>query len=97
MASAKPSDDNKPVVPSVHLDVAVFGASFQLPAFDKVEVKTWFVVADSNFALRKVTDSTTKYYYVLSKLDASTLRKLLAFIRRPRGSDPYGEIKEMLC
>ena len=34
---------------------------------------------------------------MLSKLDASTLRKLSAFIRRPRGSDPYAEIKEMLC
>ena len=83
MASAKPSEDNKATVStpaSVHLDAAVFGALVQLPAFDKVEVETWFAVADANFTLRKVTDSTTKYYYVLSKVDASTLRKLLSFI-----------------
>ena len=97
MASAK---DNKPAVAgsaSVHLDAAVFGASVQLPSFDKVEAETWFAVADANFALRKVTDSTTKYYYVLSKLDASTLRKLSSFIKRPKGEDPYTEIKEELC
>ena len=99
MASGK-AEDNKPsgaISPSVHLDAAVFGASVQLPAFDKIEAETWFAVADANFALRKVTDSTTKYYYVLSKLDASTLRKLSSFIKRPRGADPYGEIKEELC
>ena len=97
MASAK---DNKPVsagAASVHLDAEVFGASVQLPAFDKVEAETWFAVAEANFALRKVTDSLTKYYYVLSKLDASTLRKLSSFIKRPKGDDPYAEIKDELC
>ena len=97
MASAK---DSKPAITSaasVHLDAAVFGTSVQLPAFDKVEAETWFAVADANFALRKVTDSLTKYYYVLSKLDASTLRKLSSFIKRPKGDDPYAEIKDELC
>ena len=89
MAEAKPT--------SVHLDPAVFGATVQLPAFDKVEAETWFVVADANFALTRVTDPTTKYYYVLLKLDASTLRKLTAFIKQSRGPDPYAEIKDVLC
>ena len=99
MASSK-SEDSKTSVAgaaSVHLDAAVFGASVQLPSFDKVEAETWFAVADANFALRKVTDSTTKYYYVLSKLDASTLRKLSSFIKNPKGDDPYAEIKVELC
>ena len=48
---------------------AVYGASVQLPTFDKVEPEAWFAVADANFALGRVLDSTTKYYYVLSKLD----------------------------
>ena len=93
------ASSNAPEVkpPTLQVDAAVFGATVQLPAFDKVEAETWFAVADANFALRKVTDPTTKYYYVLSKLDASTLRKLSAFIKRPKGSDPYEEIKGMLC
>ena len=83
--------------PAVQLDAAVFGATVQLPSFDKIEPNAWFAVADANFALRKVTDSTTRYYYVLSKLDATTLRKLTAFLNRPRGDDPYNEIKRQLC
>ena len=83
------TSNGQEVKPStVHLDTAVFGASVQLPAFDKVEAETWFAVADANFALRKVTDPLTKYYYLLSKLDASTLRKLSSFIKRPRGDNP---------
>ena len=76
---------------------AVFGASVQLPSFDKVDPETWFTVADANFALRKVTDATTKYYYVLSKLDAATLRQLSAFLKLPKGEDTYQEIKDELC
>ena len=101
MATAKTPEDDKlvvapPVTSSVHLDAAIFGASVQLPNFDKVEPETWFTVADVNFDLRKVTDATMKYYYVLSKLDATKIRKLSAFLKQPRGSDPYREIKKML-
>ena len=99
---ATPSRDGKAKVaasadPAGHLDATVCGASVQLPAFDKIEPESWFCVADANFALRKVTDSTTRYYYVLSKLDATTLRKLSAFLKRPRGDDPYQEIRRQLC
>ena len=102
MAHANVSGEGKPKVttsvnPTVQLDAAVFGASVQLPAFDKIEPESWFCVAGANFALRKVTDSTTRYYYVLSKLDATTLRKLSAFLKRPRGDDPYLEIRRKLC
>ena len=69
----------------------------QLPGFDKDEPASWFCVADANFALRKVSDSQTKYYYVLSKLDSATLKKLLAFLKVPRGADPYEEIRKKLC
>ena len=70
MAHANVSGEGKPKVatlvnPTVQLDAAVFGASVQLPAFDKIEPESWFCVADANFALRKVTDSTTRYYYVV--------------------------------
>ena len=82
---------------SVQLDAAVFGAAVQLPTFDKIEPEAWFAVADANFALRKVTDPLTKYYYVLSKLDSSTLRQLSAFLKRPRLEDPYQEIRDTLC
>ena len=63
----------KPATSTLYNAAAVLGASVQLLNFDKVDPETWFTVADANFALRKVTDSTTKCYYVLSKLDAAFL------------------------
>ena len=34
-----------------------------------------------------MTDSRTKFWYVLSKFDAATLRKLSTFLKEPRGED----------
>ena len=65
--------------------------------FDKAEPDAWFILAEANFNLRKVTDSSTKYWYVLSKFDATTLRKLSTFLKLPRGDDPYQELRDKLC
>ena len=82
----------------VQLDaVTVFGDSVQLPMFDRTEPDAWFILAEANFNLRGVTDSRTKYWYVLSKFDASTLKKLSTFLQLLRGDDPYRELREMLC
>ena len=94
MAASNKSPEVKQPIPS---ESVVCGATVQLPVFDKDEPSTRFCVAEANFALRKVSDSTTKYYYVLSKLDSATLKKLSTFLKLPRGSDPYGEIKSKLC
>ena len=83
---------------ATRLDAAsVFGASVQLPMFDRTEPDAWFILADVNFNLRGVTDSRTKYWYVMSKFDAATLKKLSTFLQVPRGNDPYQELREMLC
>ena len=65
--------------------------------FDRAEPDAWFILAEAHFNLRGVTDSKTKYWYVLSKFDPPTLRKLSTFLQSPRGSDPYQELRQMLC
>ena len=82
---------------AVQLEAAtVFGASVQLPMFDQTEPDAWLILADANFYLRGVTDSRTKYWYVLSKFDATTLKKLSTFLQLPRGNDSYQELREMV-
>ena len=76
---------------------AVFGAAVQLPMFDRAEPEAWFTLSDANFGLSNVTDSENKYWYVLSKFDSATLKKLSTFLKLPRGSDPYQEIRDKLC
>ena len=96
MAKVKSSDEATAVAVSLDATV-VFGATVQLPMFDKAEPDAWFLLADANFNLQNMTDPRTKYWYVLSKFDPTTLRKLSTFLKEPRGEDPYQELREKLC
>ena len=73
------------------------GVAVQLPNFNREDPVNWFHITEANFHLRGVTDSMTKYCYVMSKLDAEGLRQISAFLAQARGKDPYGELKLELC
>ena len=104
MATAQSSEDEQPSIIDARRAPAhrqepnlVYGATVQLPTFDKLEPRAWFRIADANFGIRRVTDPVTKYYYVLSKLDSETLRKLSAFLDLPLRADPYSDLRQKLC
>ena len=104
MATAQSSEDEQPSIIDTRRAPAprqepnlVYGATVQLPTFDKLEPRAWFRIADANFGIRRVTDPVAKYYYVLSKLDAETLRKLSAFLDLPLRADPYSDLRQKLC
>ena len=78
-------------------DPVAHSVAVQLPVFNRLAPTSWFFMADANFHLRGITKSDTKFWYVVSKLDQETLRKLSPFLTRPRGEDPYGEIRSILC
>ena len=78
-------------------DPASHSVAVQLPTFNRLVPSSWFHLADANFHLRGISQSETKYWYVVSKLDADTLKKLSAFLAAPRGADPYAEIRAVLC
>ena len=78
-------------------DPAAHSVAVQLPTFNRMAPSSWFHLADANFHLRSITQSDTKYWYVVSKLDPDTLKKLSSFLSTPRGKDPYAEIRSILC
>ena len=78
-------------------DPVAHSVSVQLPVFNRLAPSAWFNLEDANFHLRGISKSDTKYWYVVSKLDQDTLQKLTAFLARPRGEDPYTEIRQLLC
>ena len=78
-------------------DPVAHSVAVQLPAFNKLAPASWFHLADANFHLRGIVQSETKYWYIVSKLDADTLRKLSAFLASKKGADPYGKIRAILC
>jgi len=42
--------------------------SLKLPAFWPEEVEVWFAQAEAQFAIKRITISRTKFYYVVSVL-----------------------------
>ena len=78
-------------------DPAAHSVAVQLPTFNRLAPSSWFHLADANFHLRSISQSELKYWYVVSKLDPDTLKKLSSFLAAPRGKDPYAEIRSVLC
>ena len=48
---------------------AVQAVSLKLPTFLASRPDVWFQQTEAQFALRNITDSTTKYFYLLTSLD----------------------------
>ena len=78
-------------------DPDAHSVAVQFPTFNRLAPSVWFHLADANFHLRGIKQSDTKYWYVVSKLDPDTLRKLSAFLDQTKGDDPYAEIRAILC
>ena len=74
-------------------DPVTHSVAVQLPTFNRLAPSAWFHLADANFHLRGIKTSETKCWYVVSKLNQETLRKLSAFLAKQRGA----EIREVLC
>lgn len=50
--------------------------SIKIPQFMQTDSNGCFVISESQFALSKITNSETKFYYVLSFLHPDTISKL---------------------
>ena len=44
--------------------------SLKLPTFWSTQPKSWFCQAEAQFAIRKISEDETKYYYVIAALDS---------------------------
>lgn len=47
----------------------VHAVSLKLPTFLASRPDAWFQQTEAQFAMRNITDSTTKYFYLLTSLD----------------------------
>ena len=70
--------------------------SLKLPTFWTSHPEVWFVQAEAQFELRRVTADETKYLYVLAALDQETAMRFLDLIRRPPNEDIYKALKDRL-
>jgi hypothetical protein len=68
-----------------------------LPDFYADSPQSWFDCLDSTFATANITQSITKFHWVLAKLPFSLIATVRPLSRNPTAvSDPYKELQELL-
>ena len=70
--------------------------SLKLPSLWTNDVETWFAQAEAQFALRDITNETTKFHHVVSVLSADVAPKVSSILRSPPGHNPYTALKKQL-
>ena len=77
-------------------DKSVGAVALKLPTFWAAQPHVWYAQAEAQFAVRKITDDTTKYYYVIAALDQQTAGRLLDILAKPPVSNSYVTLKSRL-
>ena len=68
----------------------------KLPLFWPENIEKWFVQAESQFCLRAVTISQTKFDYCIQAMPQKVTVKVLDLIRNPPTENPYQHLKDRL-
>ena len=61
----------------------------KLPTFWAQQPEVWFLRAEAQFHIHKITDDTTKYYHVVAALDQETSSRVLDTLSAPPADNMY--------
>ncbi|KAL7857065.1 hypothetical protein SRHO_G00159640 [Serrasalmus rhombeus] len=70
--------------------------ALKLPEFWEQHAAIWFAQAEAQFAIRRITEDETKFYYVVASLTSSTASRVLSFLQAPPEGDKYAALKSLL-
>ena len=70
--------------------------SLKLPSLWTNYLETWFAQAEAQFALRDITNETTKFHHVVFVLSADVASKVSSILRSPPGHNPDTALKKQL-
>ena len=59
-------------------------------------MSAWFLQAEAQFNLRKISDSTTKFFHIIQVLSEEMMQKVMHLVSSPPADDPYGALKAEL-
>ncbi len=68
--------------------------ALKLPTFWPEEPEVWFSQAESQFALRGITQDATKYHYVVAALEQSTAKRIVDLLQNPPTENKYDAIRQ---
>lgn len=75
---------------------AIYAATIKLPDFWQRNPRPWFQHIEAQFQLRGITQDVTKYFHVVSALDASTTARAMALLEAPPANGKYDALKTFL-
>lgn len=70
--------------------------ALKLPELWRQDVRLWFVQVEAAFIASNITQDSTKYYNVVSKLDGSLLSCVSDIISAPPATDKYTTLKDRI-
>ena len=82
--------------PAVAAAAAVQAVALKLPTFLAARPDVWFQQTEAQFALRNITDPTTKYYYLLTALDPVVAERMAGDVAVTPGDGKYDYLKAKL-
>lgn len=68
----------------------------KMQAFYETEPELWFIVVESQFAARKITNEKTRYSHVVANLNCSTASQVKDLLKTPFAEGHYDKLKEQL-
>jgi len=79
-------------------NVSVQAVAIKLPTFYKHNPDGWFINAEAQFALAKITDETTKFHHAVRILDMDTSAEIQQFLTEQcnNATTPYTNLKTKL-
>ena len=74
----------------------LYAVALKLPVFWPDSCESWFINAESQFHLKNITSSVTKFHHVVASLPQNEIDNVVDIIRNPSATDPYGVLKARL-
>lgn len=90
---------SRPIVTSGYnsqSNIEISATSVKLPQFWTNCPEAWFIHAEMHFATKGITQSRTKYEYIITALPQDVIMTVLDTIQNPNSTNPYEHLKNIL-
>lgn len=76
--------------------MATNAVAIKIPEFWESSAAAWFSTVEAQFEIRKITDDSTRYYYVVSALGSNVASRLVGLLTYPPETEKYVTLKAQL-
>lgn len=96
MESDDKNSQEKPEIPVENENLSQQAASLKIPPFWSTRPELWFVQVETQFRVKGITSSNTKYDYLVSSLNNETMELVADILLNPPSQNKYESLKTQL-